>query len=421
MAQTFFYILKNWDRPEPIFRLAHPLVEEEGAAVVARSNTMHASIIHHVPCQLAQDDEFTTTCYEKEIPPFVEAELDRCYGSLFSSLLHFRIKGKLTDHTSTYVRHRGQDIIALLLFEHKEGKVTVLNDLIEIGEEEVDHFVNYIFGRYASVTAIYFPTIQTHLQHFPYPYQQFFSTEDIVISLPNTEPAYLHSLGKNTRRNIKRYNDAIMRSYPSYRYKILPNDEVDDELIRRLISFNKLRMADKNKISSVDDEQERWIIALAKTCGLVGVVTIDGRICAGSICCRVKDNYYMLVIGHDPRYNEFSLGTLSCYRMICECINQGGKELHFMWGRLDYKYTFLGVQRGYDRVDVYRTRKDLLRNAGVVMKTAITGHMHEAKFWLLDCERKDDPTSKIAAKVLNVLRQSKNAPLFACYQNRNEV
>ena len=42
-----------------------------------------------------------TVCYEHEIPPFVEAELDRLYGARFSSMRHFRIYGRLKNaHTS---------------------------------------------------------------------------------------------------------------------------------------------------------------------------------------------------------------------------------------------------------------------------------------------------------------------------------
>jgi hypothetical protein len=372
---------------------------------------MQASIIHPMPDQLAQREEIANIVHENEVPHFVEAELDRRYGSLFSSLLHFRIKERLTPRTSTYVSRRGDEIVSVLLFEREAGKVTVFNDLIEIGEEEVRLFVDCIFATYESVTTICFPTIQTHLRHFPYPYQQFFSAEDIVISLPDTAQLYLQSLGKNTRRNVKRYNDAITRSYPAYSYRILPSEEMSEELIRHIIGFNKFRMADKSKVSAINDDEERWIIALAKTCGLVGVVTIDGRVCAGSICCRIADNYYMLVIGHAPEYNDFSLGTLCCYQTICACIEQGGKELHFMWGRLDYKYSFLGVQRAYDRVDIYRTRAAFLRNTMVVVKTAVAGHIREAKFWLLDCERRDDPKSKFVKKVLNAWRQSKRTAL----------
>jgi hypothetical protein len=378
---------------------------------VTRSQTVGA-LEFPIPLErVRQREEITTVCHENEIPHFVEAALDRRYGSLFSSLLHFRIKQRLTPRTSTYISRRGDEIVSILLFEREAGKVTVFNDLIDISEEEIRQFADYIFAAYESVTRICFPTIKTYLQSFPYSYQQFFSAEDIVISLPDTAQTYLRSLGKNTRRNIKRYNDAIVCSSPSYCYRVLPAEEVSEELIRYIIDFNKVRMAGKNKVSAINDEEERWIIALAKICGLVGVVTIDGRVCAASICCRVADNYYMLVIGHAPEYNEFSLGTLCCYQTICACIERGGKELHFMWGRLDYKYFFLGVQRGYDRVDIYRTRAAFLRNAMVAMKTAVTGHLREAKFRLLDCERRDDAKSKFAKKLLNASRRSKRTVL----------
>jgi hypothetical protein len=387
------------------------VAENEEKIAVTRSQTVGA-LEFPVPLErMRQREEITTVCYENEIPHFVEAALDRRYGSLFSSLLHFRIKQRLTPRTSTYVSRRGDEIVSILLFEHEAGKVTVFNDLIDISEEEIRQFADYIFAAYGSVTTICFPAIRTHLQHFPYPRQQFFSAEDIVVALPDNIQTYFKNLSKKKRENIKYYRNQLTRKFPSFEYRILPAEEISEELIRHIIDFNKVRMADKNKVSTINDEEERWIIALAKTCGLVGVVTIDGRVCAASICCRVADNYYLLVIGHVPEYNEFSLGTLCCYQTICACIERGGKELHFMWGRLDYKHSFLGVQRGYDRVDIYRTRAAFLRNAMVVMKTAVTGHIREAKFRLLDCERRDDAQSKIVKKLLNALRRSKRTVL----------
>jgi hypothetical protein len=354
-----------------------------------------------------QTNEITTECYENEIPHFVSTEMDRLYGSLFSSLLHFTASKKLTHNTNTYIAHQAGRLQTVLLFRIDSRRIKVLNELIEISGSEIHRFANYVFKTYKLVTSISFHAIRTDFQITSYPYQKFYCAEDIIISLPDTAPIYLRGLGKNTRRNIKRYNEAILRANPSYCYKILSNEEINEDLICHIIGLNKERMAGKNKISVFDDKETQWIIAIAAASGLVGIVTIDGRICAGSICCRIADNYYMLVIAHDSAYNDFSLGTLCCYQTICECIDRGGKELHFMWGRLDYKYTLQAVQRGYDQLDIYRTRADLFRNLNVVLKTALTGHIREAKFWLLDRERQHDIGSRAATKFLNFLRFSK--------------
>lgn len=374
---------------------------------MAKSDTVQVLEIHDAPERPPEHGEMTTACYENHVPQFVAAELDKRYGSLFSSLRHFELRGRLTNRTSTYVTRRGSQVHTILLFEIDNGKLKVLNELIRITEEEIRCFADHVFSSYKSVRAISFHAVQTCLERFSYPHQRFYCAEDIVISLHDRADAYLRSLSKNMRRNLRRYSDALMHSHPSYAYRVVPENEVDDHLIRSIIDFNKERMADKNKTFALNAEDSEWIIALTKACGLVGVVTINGRICAGAVCCRVAGNYYMQVIGHDPRYNEFSLGTLCCYRTIRECIDRGGKQLHFLWGRLDYKYALLGVQQEYDQLDIYRSHVHVMRDAKAVAKTALTGYMREAKFWLLGCERRNDVKSRAATRLLNLLRWSK--------------
>src|SRR5207245_3753907 len=136
-----------------------------------------------------------------------------------------------------------------------------------------------------------------------------------------------------------------------------------------------------------------------KMYGLVGVATVDGRVCAGVICSRSAANYFMHVIAHDPTYDEYRLGKLCCYLTICECINRGGKEFHFLWGRYEYKYRLLGVQRDLDHLTVYRSRAQFLLNGNLVLKNAYKGYGRQAKRWLLDPKRADSLIGKIATKV----------------------
>lgn len=345
-------------------------------------------------------------CHENQVPPFVEAELDQLYGHINSSLSHFRFNRQARE-ASTYIARIDNRPIAILLFKRDKGTVSVINEMIRIEEEEILRFVNYIFTVYGSVSRVSFSLIHKDIFRLPFPSQQFDFSEDIVLTLPATPQAYSASLGKNMRRNIKRYSDMLARDYPSYRYQVYETEEISEQHVRDIIDLNKIRISGKNIAFGITDEETEWIVRLVKVCGLVGVATVDGRVCGGAIGFRIGANYFMHIIAHDPQYNDYSLGILCYYRTICEGIVRNGKRFHFAWGRYEYKYRLLGVQQDMAHLDIYRTRKDYLLNAGRIAKNAFRTRIRQIKMQLLDTERGTTPLSRMVARAIKILRKLK--------------
>jgi hypothetical protein len=326
--------------------------------------------------------EATILCHENEVPAFVEPELDRLYGNIFSSLRQFRVYGWKPGQTSTYVvRHDGR-ASTVLLFERDGSRLRVMNEAIALDSAELERFVNYIFSTFASVDVIAFKAIETDIRRFAFPFQRFNHLEDLTLKLPSTVDEYHASLGKNTRRNIRRHLGRIERDFPSCRFEAYEKDAVDPQMVREIIEFNRARMAGKNIASMIDEDETRRIIRLVRECGMVGVMKIDGRLCAGAISFQSGSNYFLNVLAHDPRYDDYWLGFLCCYRTISEAIERGGKEFHFLWGRYDYKFMFGAVQRDLDNVIVYRNHAQLMRNARFAGQVAYEGYLRRLKVWL---------------------------------------
>jgi hypothetical protein len=376
-------------------------------AVEGASDTrVCAPLNNQVPTRLGRSEEITISCYENEVPSFVEAEMDQLYQHINSSLSHFGVRRRARE-ASTYIVRRGNQAIAILLFKREKGKVSVINELIKIEEEELLRFANYIFTTCKSVSTISFSFIQKDVRRLPFPCQQFNSSEDIVLTLPATPKEYFASLGKNMRRNIKRYMETLTHDFPSYRYQVYEKEEIGEQEIREIINLNRTRISGKNIVFGITQEETAWIVELVKTCGLVGIATIDGRICGGAIAFRIGENYFMHIIGHDPKYNEYSLGILCYYFTICEGILRGGKEFHFSWGRYEYKYRLLGVQRDMASLDIYRSYKSYLLNTDVVLKNAVKTYMQRTKMQILDMERQTSFTARLLTKAIKFLRRIK--------------
>jgi hypothetical protein len=353
---------------------------------------------------------FSISLYENTVPPFVESELERLYRNTFSTLSHFRVYGDITDDTSTYVVRENGTAIAVLLFRLSQNRVQVLNEQINVDAREIERFTNYIFATFRSVNVISFHAIRTKLQRLALPYQRFSMSDDIVVTLPDTPNEYLASLGKATRKNVKHHMSRLKRDFPSLRFDVYLTNEISEQHIRDIIELNRARMARKSKASTINRDEEGRIIELAKRCGLVSVMTLEGNVCAGAVCLRVGENYFSVVSGHSFRFDNYRLGMLCFYRTICESIKRGGKEFHFLWGRYEYKYALSGIQYNLDDVVIYRSRLQLFLQGRMALQTALNGYMNMGRFWLLDKARQQEnkkSSSRFAFHSLSWLRRLK--------------
>lgn len=375
----------------------------EHTTVAAASRPHAVPIVDHEAVRLMESEEVTISFYENEVPPFVEAELQRLYESIYTSLARFRIYGEI-DNASTYVARKDGTVVAVFLFRRERGELKVLNKQARIDEAEVCRFANAAFSAFKSVTVISFWAIEMAAPEFRFPYQRSYCLSDIVVSLPDTAEVYLASLGKQMRRQIRSNMKKIRQSFPSFLYEIHEKEKVSEQHILDIIRLNSARMAVKDKVSYNSDEETERLIRLAKVCGFVAVATIDGRVCAGTICYCVGTTYFAHALSHDPQYDGYKLGTLCCYLTICESIARGGKEWRFGGSTHRYKFDFQGAWRGFDHLSVYRSRAHFLLNGGRVVKTALNTYALQAKLWLLLAERRDSFLSRVATSLVYRLR-----------------
>ena len=355
-------------------------------------------------------DAVTISIFENEVPSFVEREMDLLYGNLYSSLLQFRVTGRL-HNASTYVVRKGGKAIQVLLFRIEDGRIEVLNEVIAINAEQIRQFTTIIFSRFQTAKLILFQSVQTDLQRLPFPFQKINCLEDIVVTLPATAERYLADLGKNTRRNIKRYTNRLQLDFPGLAFETHVQSEASERMIRDIVDLNKARMKGKNKVSAIDEQEVDKLIKLVRACGLVCAATMNGKICAGAIGFRVGENYFLNVLAHDPRYDDYWLGILCCYHTIGECIARHGKEFHFLWGRYDYKTTLLGIRRDLDFLLVYRSRLQMLLNLDLALTSAFKGWVRRLTLWLKEEKRRDSRVYRVVASVLERLQRLKESKL----------
>jgi hypothetical protein len=318
--------------------------------------------------------------YHGEIPQFVGAEMERLYGNLYSSLPHLSIEGRLGDASTYVVRDQGR-LTVVFLYQVNGSKVQVLNEVINVSRAEITQFSKYIFHELKHVDLICFRAIHTDIRAIPLKVQRYNYLEDMVICLPGSEDDYASMLSPKTRSNVRRKMKSIKADHPSFEIKFFEKEDIQEAHVLALIEFNRARMQEKKKRSAYATAESERLIHLAKKNGVMTLCFIDGRICGGIINYRVGENYFCLLLTHDPKYNEYSLGVLCNYRAICEAIQHGARELHFLWGRYHYKYALLALPRELDLVVIYRSRFMYLLNLDMAVKAYAMWLRREFSLW----------------------------------------
>lgn len=351
--------------------------------------------------------EVSISCYDS-VPPFLEAELDHLYHHINASLCYYRVARRAHDAWA-YVARREQQPIAIFLFLREKRSIMVINEMMQIAAEEIERFAHYIFSRFTAVARISFSKIGKNIGPLSLPWQQYGSSEDIVVSLPATPDAYLSSLGSKTRHNIKHQMKVICADFPGFSFHTYENGAIAEHHVSGLINLKKANMEEKRIKLGITPEETVWMIERAKTNGLLVVALFDDKVCGGSLSLRLGDHYFAHLNGYDTRFAKYSLGMLCCYLAMKEKIQRHAREAHLSWGRNPYKFKLLGVQRDMANLDVYRSRLAYYRYFVRVFRNALADFIDRQKLMLLENEHRRGFLPSLTGRIVKAMRRIKRS------------
>lgn len=355
-------------------------------------------------------ENYGVAIYPHTVPEFINEKLDELYQHMYSSYAYHVISESIDEDVHTYVANKDNEVIAAILFRIEGSTARVVTEQFRIQAEEIKRFCDSLFKAYPSLSSIIFPVVETTAGRLDLPSLVGPCTQDIVLTLPDTADSYLASLGKSTRSYVKRYLNKAKRDFPSISFTTYIRGEASEQTIRSIIELNRKRIEGKNQLSYIDQQETERIIKLVRLCGLIKVIRLNGEICAGTINFRFGENYFLKVIAHDPAYDAYGFGNLCCYLSICECIARKGKEYHFLWGKYEYKYRFMGVQKNLSTLVIYRSSAALVMNSGSVFKFYCRRCKHSMLDWAQSKARTNDSSrvlDRMAFQCLNNLKKLK--------------
>jgi CelD/BcsL family acetyltransferase involved in cellulose biosynthesis len=269
-----------------------------------------------------------------------------------------------------------------LPFLLERRSIIVLTHMIRLDSTEIERFAACAFEQFPSVDIITLNSVQAELTNFPYPVIRSYSRDDVVITLPSTADAYTATLGKSTRKNLRRYRARLQKKFPSVRFQTYEKTEIDEKIIQDLIKLSELRVTAKQMKFGTSKNYTKGMIELAMAYGVLNVISIDGHLCSGIISYRVGNSQFAEVIAHNEMYNDFSPGMLCCYWAICESITKGVGQFHMGSGLLEYKIWLLGIQKNMEKFEIYRSQALMVLNCDWVMRTICKSFILRLKTWL---------------------------------------
>ena len=351
----------------------------------------------------AQETRYTRF-YDQQIPSFVETALDQRYGNLYSSMPQLGLT-HLHD-VSTYAEWSGPSIREIFLYRRERGRITIINQGMCIDGPAVQRFADAIFAHERGSYRLHFHSVQpTDLQ----PLRRKVClpiSEDIVITLPDTQASYLATLGKSLRQSLR----SRLSRTKGLTHQIVPGSALDVELLEKIVGFNHARMASKQKHSAIDQAESTRLLRLARTRGMVGTIYIEGRLCAGSLVCRFGDDVFSLLNAHDPAMNHLGIGKLSRYLMILEAIRTGAQRFHLLGGYYSSKRPFGGQRVPLYGLMVYRSRLGMMLDSISLIRLLIRSLNYQIRT-LLDDLKHQQPLQrqKRALALLIRVRQGLSA------------
>jgi hypothetical protein len=406
-----------------IRRIDHEASESQGIASFAQAYQLTEDLIaammgnrHDISNELARELETKlslppgwmdcpngslVTCHRDTIPDRVKRELARLYGKVLVEL-------KLPDTSpGAYTVWHGNQASMILLFRRNGPLLEVVNQIIEVSHEEIRGFVEFMFAQHRELQVIRFKAINSTIDasRFPFPLQQHNATETFLIDLPSTPEDYERSLGKSTRKTIRWHTNRLTRDFASFRCEVYSGRDVPEQHVREILELRRKRLATKGIADPESEESIDNIVRLSKSCGLVVAMLIDERICAGLISFSHDRNCIAYALGHDERYNDYSIGMLSFYRLICEAIRHGTARCDLGSERYQYKERFLAYRIDMDRLDIYRSHRRMLVHADNVIGAALASYRRKIKLWSHD--NASSPFARMRMSTLNQFQHLK--------------
>ena len=306
--------------------------------------------------------------YPYHVPDGLGEELPGLYNTLLSTIDWFEIEDGATA-TGACILERPRHV---LLFHRHGGTIEILNKEAAVAPADVRRACQAVFQAFPDSHRIHleimFPPTEVRL-----PRRALYWTDHMVVELPSTAEAYTASLGKRTRRHLRRSRKLLQQDHAGISVETISPVVECDELIATFVSWKNRRFnaTGRTTIWQRDPDNAGQFAELVRRRGEARVTTIDGRWAVIKFLFPVGASMYLLQSSFDPDYLPYSLGALSTYDVACEAAERGFKRVSLLWGEADSKSHLGARPRRATRLSIFRSPTARLRSLDEAKEVAL--------------------------------------------------
>lgn len=278
-------------------------------------------------------------------------EIETLYSNLFTTCDWFESHDD--EHATGAVVL--EDPRHVLLFYQAGDTIEVLNKVIDIEPSDVRRAGKALLRAFPKARRIHleikFPPADLRV-----PKRVLYWTDDYVIELPASVDAYHAALGKSTRKNLRLYENRLLRKFPDATTEIVAAGDDSRELFERHLEWKTERFRTLGQTTYWERLPDRvdLFVDLLQRRGEAHITSLDGRPVAIAFVFPVGQTVNLYAYAFDPAFEYYHLGLLMQHRVVVNAIERGMTRVHMLWGTSEYK-TRLGARpvRG-TRVSLFR-------------------------------------------------------------------
>ncbi len=177
------------------------------------------------------------------------------------------------------------------------------------------------------------------------------------IDLPGDWEAYLASLGKKDRHELRRKMRRLFESGGDVTLRVL---EAQADVIGEMDEFLRLHTVSRHdKAVFMTPEMAGFFRRMASACSAEGLIRLfmldyNGKPVASVLCFDAGSHLYMYNSGYDPEFSSLSVGLASKALVLRWAIDNGKAGVDFLRGDEPYKYDLGGRDQEIRRLVVRR-------------------------------------------------------------------
>jgi hypothetical protein len=304
--------------------------------------------------KMEEDGPFSDQIYFNEIPPFVDATLERLYATIYCTLVRLAAYDSLAK-VSTYVSRSGATVKTIILFRQEGRDIKVLNQQVTLSAGQITRFCDKVFCELTKAHTVSFYALNCSLHQFRYPFQQNAAVEENIVLLPPTKDAYMTNLRGQFRKQLLRAEENFKNAFPSYEIKHYARNKIPPDVITEILALAKQRTIAKGIADYTGTIDRKALDKTLARYGEVIVGTIDNKVCSGSISFRVDKRSFLTISSYESAYNQYMLGNLIWMAAISRAIDDKCEECWMMGGSAEHKARFRAQRTIFNSITVYRS------------------------------------------------------------------